>query len=141
MFRIVSGLDASGEESACQYRRPSKQGFDSCVRKIPWRRKWQPTAVFLPGECHGQRSLAGYSPCSCKESDTTEHRHTQMLPIINVLFVIFLTPFCFPGSVLYYPVSDSILSEITLNSMDPLFPKVPLSWSSSSALKNWAPCS
>ena len=40
--------------------------------KIPWRRKWWPTPVFLPGESHGQRSLAGYSPWGCKESDTTE---------------------------------------------------------------------
>ena len=40
--------------------------------KIPWRRKWQPTSVFLPGESHGQRSLAGYSPWGCKELDTTE---------------------------------------------------------------------
>ena len=42
-----------------QCRRP---GFNSLVGKIPWRRKWQPTPVFLPGESHGQRSLAGYSP-------------------------------------------------------------------------------
>ena len=40
--------------------------------KIPWRRKWQLTPVFLPGESHGQRSLAGYSPWDYKESDTTE---------------------------------------------------------------------
>ena len=39
---------------------------------VPWRRKWHPTPVFLPGEFHGQSSLAGYSPWSCKESDTTE---------------------------------------------------------------------
>ena len=37
-------------------------GFDPWVGKIPWRRAWQPTPVFLPGESHGQRSLAGYSP-------------------------------------------------------------------------------
>ena len=37
-----------------------------------WRRKWQITPVFLPGESHGQRSLAGYSPWGCKESDMTE---------------------------------------------------------------------
>ena len=36
--------------------------FDHWVGKIPWRRKWQPTPVFLPEESHGQRSLAGYSP-------------------------------------------------------------------------------
>ena len=40
--------------------------------KIPWRRKRQPTPVFLPGKFHGQRSLAGYSPWGCKESDVTE---------------------------------------------------------------------
>ena len=44
----------------------------SCVGKIPWRRKWQPTPVFLPGKSHGQRFLLGYSPWGCKESDTTE---------------------------------------------------------------------
>ena len=47
-------------------------------RKIPWRRAWHPTPVFLPGKSHGQRSLAGYSPWSCKQSDTTEaHTHTN----------------------------------------------------------------
>ena len=41
-------------------------GFDPWVGKIPWRRKWQPTPVFLPGKSHEQRSLAGYSPWSCR---------------------------------------------------------------------------
>jgi len=40
--------------------------------RCPWRRKWQPTPVFLPGKSHGWRSLAGYSPWGRKESDTTE---------------------------------------------------------------------
>ena len=40
--------------------------------RFPWRRKWKPTPVFLSGESHGRRSLAGYSPCGHKESDTTE---------------------------------------------------------------------
>ena len=44
--------------------------FDPWVRKIPWKRAWQPTPVFLPGESHGQRSQAGYSPWGHKESDT-----------------------------------------------------------------------
>ena len=43
-------------------------GLDPWVGKIPWRRKWPPTAVCLPGESHGQRSLAGYSPWGHKES-------------------------------------------------------------------------
>ena len=42
------------------------------VSEIPWRRKWQPTPGLLPGESHGQRSLAGYSPWGREESDTTE---------------------------------------------------------------------
>jgi len=42
------------------------------VEKIPWKREWQPTPIFLPGEFLGQRSLAGYNPWSHKESDTTE---------------------------------------------------------------------
>ena len=46
--------------------------FDPWVGKIPWRRKWLPTPVFLPGESHGQRRLVGYSPWGCKELDTTE---------------------------------------------------------------------
>ena len=53
---------ASGKESACQCRRYKRGGFNAWVKKIPWRRKWQPTPVFLPGKSHGQRSLAGYRP-------------------------------------------------------------------------------
>ena len=44
-----------------------------------WRREWHPTPVFLPGKSHGQRSLLGYSPWDCKESDTTERLHFQRL--------------------------------------------------------------
>ena len=54
--------------------------FNPWVEKIPWRRAWQPSPIFLPGESHGQRSLGGYSPQSHKESDMTEaasHTHTH----------------------------------------------------------------
>ena len=47
-------------------RRP---GFDPCVRKVLWRRAWQPTPGLLPGKSYGQRSLAGYHTHDCKESD------------------------------------------------------------------------
>ena len=47
--------------------------FDTWVKKIPWRRKWEPTPVFLPRESHGQKSLAIYSPWGNKELDITEH--------------------------------------------------------------------
>ena len=50
--------------------------FHPWVIKIPGRRKWQPTPVFLLVKFHGQRSLVGYNPWSCKESDTTRHTHT-----------------------------------------------------------------
>ena len=53
---------ARGTEPACQCRRCRRRGFDPWTGKIPWRRAWQPTPVFLPGESHGQRSPAGYSP-------------------------------------------------------------------------------
>ena len=58
--------------------------FDPWVRKTPWRRAWQPTPVFLPGESHGQGSLVGYSPpWGCKESDVTEAtQHTAHTPML-----------------------------------------------------------
>ena len=58
--------------------------FNPWVGKIPWRRKWQPTPVFLPEKSHGQRRLAGYSPWDCRGSDTPErlstheHSHTSV---------------------------------------------------------------
>ena len=56
-----------GKGSACQCRRCR---FDLWVAKIPWRREWLPTPVFLPGEFHGQRRLVGLSPWGGKELDT-----------------------------------------------------------------------
>ena len=54
---------ASGRESTCQCRRLKRPRFNPWVGKITRRREWQPAAIFLPGKSHGQRSLAGYSPC------------------------------------------------------------------------------
>ena len=53
--------------------------FDPWVRKIPWRRAWQPILVFLPGESRGQKNLVGYSPWAHKESDTTERLSTAQM--------------------------------------------------------------
>ena len=64
----------SGTESTCQCRRCR---FNPWLRKIPRRRKWQPTPVFLPRKSHGQRSLEGYSPWGLKESDTTQQLKQQ----------------------------------------------------------------
>ena len=61
---VVKNLPANaGRRKTC--------GFGPWVQKIPWRRAWQATPVFLPGESHGQRNLAGYSPWGHKESDST----------------------------------------------------------------------
>ena len=61
MAQMVKHLPATG-----------RPWFDPWVEKIPWRREWQPTLVFLLGEFHGQKSLAGCSPWGHRESDTTE---------------------------------------------------------------------
>ena len=58
-------------------------GFYPLVKKFPWRRAWQPTPVFLPGESHGQRSLGLYSPEGRKESDMTEQW------ILSIFFFFF----------------------------------------------------
>ena len=78
----------------------------SLGRKIPWRRKWQSTPVLLPGKSHGWRSLAGYSPWDCKESDTTEQLHSLCFGQKHIdqstgsrieLIEVFLWPIgCFP---------------------------------------------
>ena len=59
----------SGKETACLYKRYRRHEFDPWAGKIFWRREWQPAPVFLPGEFHGQRSLASYSLWGCNESD------------------------------------------------------------------------
>ena len=61
-----------GKESACRYMRHKRCEFSLWVGKIPWRRAWQPTPVFLPRESLGQRSLVGYTPQGCTELDTTK---------------------------------------------------------------------
>ena len=53
--------------------------FDSWVRKVPWRRKWQSTPALLPGKSHGRRSLIGYSPWGCKDLGMTERLHLHFL--------------------------------------------------------------
>ena len=69
----------SDKEPACQCRRV---GFHPWVRKIPWRRQWKPTPVFLPGESHGQRSQAGYSQWGGKELNMTEQLTLSLSPTI-----------------------------------------------------------
>ena len=80
LTNIRASLVAQTVKIYLQCRRPM---FDPWLRKIPWRREWQPTPVLLPGEFHGQRRLAGYSPWGCTELNTTEHAHTNK-QILNI---------------------------------------------------------
>ena len=67
----------SCNETTCQCRSHKRTGFVPWVGNIPWKRAWQSTPVFLPGESHGLRTLAGYSPQGHKESNMTEvNQHT-----------------------------------------------------------------
>ena len=78
---------ASGKEPTCRCRKHKRQWFNPWIGKIPWRRAWQPTPVFLPGKSLGQRSLDSYGPLDNKESDTTEgtqHTHVHMFIILVV---------------------------------------------------------
>ena len=77
------------KESACQCRRCKRCRFSPCIGigKIAWGRKWQPTPVFLPGESHGQRSLAGYCPQGHKQLDKTEVTecvHVHIAPFLRL---------------------------------------------------------
>ena len=77
MAQIVKNLPAMQET-----------GFNPWVGKIPWRREWQPTSVFLPGESHGQRRLVGYSPWGHKESwlsDKHFHFHSQLVASTRIV--------------------------------------------------------
>ena len=87
---------ASGKESDCQWRRCRRYGFDSQVRKIPWKWKWYPTHISLPGKFYGQRSLVGHSPWGHKESNVTEHKNTYTCRSYT-----FLHPFVFKFLSLY----------------------------------------
>ena len=109
----------SGKESACQCRRCKRHVFDPWVGKIPWRRKWQPTPGLLPGESHGQRSLAGCSLWGCKDSDTT--LQLSMLVFTNHLIKSMryaqVLHWCYgelkrratKGSVILYPSTETIV--------------------------------
>ena len=87
-------VGANGKGSACNARDAGRRGFDPWVRKIPWKRAWQPTPVFLPKKFHGQRSLEGYSPWICKESDMTEQLCTRIY-ILHTSLHIYSTSYYF----------------------------------------------
>ena len=98
LIAISSGFPwwLSGKESACN---AGDLGMIPWVGKIPWRRKRQPTSVFLPGKSHGQRSQADHSPWGHKELDTVEWLITHTLLCMGGLTCCPTpTPFWVPDS-------------------------------------------
>ena len=93
LFYWVFPGGASGKESAYQCRRCKRCRLHILVRRLPWRRRWQPTPVFLPGESPGQRSLTGYSPWGRKELDTTEELHFHFQSSIDRLRIGYVQSF------------------------------------------------
>ena len=105
---------ARGKEPTCQCRRPKRHRLDPWVRKIPWRKEWQPTAVFLPGESHGQKSLAGYSPWGHRRVRRLSTQHTWEIENISLIVQNFCGQrwFC-QGSDGYY-VKTGLFSTLFL---------------------------
>ena len=92
---------ASGKEPVCQFRSYKRGGFHPWVGKIPWKREWQPTPVFLSGESHRQRSLAGYNPWGHRVG----HDWSNLGDTIFKSY--FLPPEC-GYSVVLYPAADTM---------------------------------
>ena len=122
---------SDGKESSCN----AGDWLDPWVRKILWQREWQPTPVFLSGEFHGQRSLAGYGPWGCKESDTTEqltfslftiflacvlHKNRQWALICwTLLYALMLCKTLFANSATLGNAFQSLnVTSITINTMN-----------------------
>ena len=84
---IIALLSFGASQVAAVVKNPPANagdtGVNPWVRKSPWRMKWQPTPVFLPGETHGQRNLTGYSAWGHTEAGTAEHAHSTMLSALS----------------------------------------------------------
>ena len=90
----------------------ARDTFDPWVLKIPWRRKWQPTLVLLPGKFRGQRSLVGYSTWGRKEMDMTEcththtHTHTHAHTLGSRTFYFSMYSHMISGHILFTQMND-----------------------------------
>ena len=120
--RCGAGAWSSQEESITlptqSYLGPFSNGPDFGTghlpsRKVPWRREWQPTPVFLPGEFHEQRSLAGHSSWGSKESDMTE-RLTLSLSYLPIYFLLPVRCIHFYASMLLFSVLSFQFTELPL---------------------------
>ena len=103
---------SDGKEFCLQCWRP---GFDPWVGKFPWRREWQPTPAFLPGEFHGRRSLVGYSPQDLKKLDMTE-KLTCVCVCVCVSVSIYI--FKIEKSLIWKPFSRVTIDPYSLYGVD-----------------------
>ena len=101
----------NGKEPACQCRRYRRQAFDPWVRKIPWRREWQPSSVLLPGESHGHRSLVLVHRATKTQ---TQLRRLNTQPCTQPHLWIWLTQFNRPAGISSW-MSKRHLSATDLN--------------------------
>ena len=109
--------------------------IQSLGRKIPWRRKWQSTLIFLPGKSHEQRSLVGYSPKGHKESGTTEWLHFTSLHT-HVEVIQSFTMSSRRTSAKVYITLQEFLNPCFLNVMqNPVIPQ--LTWVSAQEGDSW----
>ena len=127
IYSIHGSLDgATGKEPACQCKGYKKCKLSAWVGKIFWRRKWQPTPVFLPRESYGQRNLVGYNPRGRKESDMTEvtedaHReHIYQLSSVAQLCTTLCNPM--DCSTLGFAVHHQLLSLFKLIPIESVMP-------------------
>ena len=107
-FTPVFPSGARGKRLTCQWKRHMKHRPNFWVGRNPWRRKWQPTQVFLFRESHGQRSLVGYSPLGWKELDTTE---TSWHACIGLISRFLCNIYIFQYQTLLSPPDTSILEH------------------------------
>ena len=89
IYMLEGFPDGSGIKNLPAVQETQRHGFHAWVRKMPWRKQWQPTPVFLLGEFHGPRSLAGYSPYGSQKvrhdwARTCTHTHMHTLCPIRV---------------------------------------------------------
>ena len=101
---LIMGLPGglAGKEPTYQCKSCKRHKFSPWVGKIPWRRKWQPTLVFLPGKFHGQRRLVSYSLWGRKESDINEDMcvHTHMCSTKHLCVCVCVCKICKPYALL-----------------------------------------
>ena len=134
----MGGGPGASQMAQWQKKLPASAGDSRGAVSIPWSRKWKLTPMFLPVKFHGQRSLAGYSPWGCRESDMTQHlfpsllgqRDVQVCEQLNHFLTFFSqTRICSP---LLTPKASSLLGH-RFPSLPPL--RRPARW------QDWSACS